>query len=491
MTRRSGSLLPKLLVAYLLPTLGLMGAFGWLAYSEADRRLEASLGRRLIGVAQAAATQIRSEAITFLTRGDDQSRTAKRMQHKLAQLQQRTRVARVVVLDLKLQCKSDSHGKMRIGDRYYNAEADRHELGKVFAGKEASSVLFRGKDGQPYKTGYAPLFKGDAVVAAVGVEGSPEYFQALARLRNVLLLSGLVVAALTILIAVLVARRITRPLRDLADEAHRIGQGDLETQIKTVAASDEVGLLAATMNEMRQGLFERDQQMQLMLSGIAHEVRNPLGGMELFSGLLREELADDEARLEMLERIERELAYLKKVVEDFLDFARRRQPELRNVPLGALLTEASEVLSAEAAAREVKLALDIPEADLVVLGDAEQLRRVLLNLGRNAAQASSAGQEVRLGCRAISDDEAALEVTDQGPGIPEEKQEEIFAPFFTTREKGSGLGLALARKVVLEHGGRLELESEAGQGCTFRVVLPRATIVHPSGEVDPGEGLIG
>ena len=490
--RKPGSLLPRLLVAYLLPTLGLLCAFGWLAYSEAERRLEASLGRRLIGVAQAAATQIRSEAITFLAKGDDKSRTAIRMQNKLRQLQERTRVARVVVLDLKLQCKSDSRGEMRIGDRHYNAEADRHELRQVFAGNEASSMLFRGRDGQIYKTGYAPLFKDKAVLAVIGVDGSPEYFESLARLRHVLLLSGLVVAALTILISVLAARRLTRPLRDLAVEARRIGRGDLERPVSLPGTSrDEVDLLANTMNEMRQGLFERDQQLQLMLSGIAHEVRNPLGGMELFTGLLREDLEGDEARLELLARVERELTYLKKVVEDFLDFARRRTPALQPVPLGSLLAEAAEILTAEAAARQVTLTLDLPNADLAVQGDAEQLHRVLLNLGRNALQASARGKTVRLGCKALSDDEAALEVEDQGPGIPKEKQEEIFTPFYTTREKGSGLGLALVRKVVLEHGGRMELLSEIDQGSTFRVVLRRVNITLPAPTVDPGEGLIG
>ena len=467
--RRAGSLLPKLLVAYLLPTLGLLGAFGWLAYSEADRRLEASLGRRLIGVAQAAATQIRSEAITFLTRGDDQSRTARRMQHKLVQLQERTRVARVVVLDLKLQCKSDSHGKMRIGDRYYNAEADRHELGQVFAGKEASSVLFRGKDGQLYKTGYAPLYKGEAVVAAVGVEGSPEYFEALARLRNVLLLTGLAVAALTILIAVLVARRITRPLRDLAEEAHRIGHGDLETPIRTVAASDEVGLLAGTMNEMRQGLFERDQQMQLMLSGIAHEVRNPLGGIELFSGLLRDDLAGDPAKLEKLARIERELSYLKKVVEDFLDFARRRPLSKSSIDLRALARETVELLAGEAASHEVELLVSGEAAPCS--GDAEQLRRVLINLTKNAIQASERGGQVTLRGQAAGA-VVILEVEDHGAGISPEQIRNIFTPFYTSREKGTGLGLALVRKIIEEHGGEITVRSEPEQGSLFRVQLP-------------------
>ncbi len=482
-----GSLLSRLLVAYLLPTLGLLGAFGWLAYSEAERRLEASLGRRLIGVAQAAATQIRSEAITFLARGDDDSRTARRLKHKLRILQERTRVARVVVLDLKLQCKTDSRGEMRIGDRHYNAEADRHELGQVFAGKEAASVLFRGRDERIYKTGYAPLLKGDQVVAAVGVEGSPEYFQALARLRNYLLLSGLVVAALVILVSVLVARRITLPLRNLAGEARRIGQGDLATPVQTRASSDEVGLLAGTMNEMREGLFQRDQQLQLMLSGIAHEVRNPLGGMELFSGLLREELEGDEARLELLERIERELAYLKKVVEDFLDFARRRPADMRPVAVAPLLAETAEVLAAEAEQRGVSLEVEVGDEPPTVTGDAEQLRRVLLNLCRNALQASPEGAAVSLSCDALPGGEAFMEVADQGPGIEPDKQDEIFTPFFTTREKGSGLGLALVKKVVEAHGGRVELTSTPGQGASFRVVLPEGA---PAPEVE-AEGLIG
>ena len=228
-----------------------------------------------------------------------------------------------------------------------------------------------------------------------------------------------------------------------------------------------------------------------MLAGIAHEVRNPLGGMELFTGLLHEELDGDQGRLELLERIERELAYLKKVVEDFLDYARRRTPEMRGVPLSPLLIQAAEILSAEAAERGVDLTLDLPEGDLVVMGDAEQLHRVLLNLGRNALQATGEGKTVILAGRAVSDEEACMEVVDQGPGIPEEKREEIFAPFFTTREKGSGLGLALARKVVMEHGGRVELESAEDQGSTFRVILSRLEILLPATEVDPGEGLIG
>ena len=469
---RSSSILIRLLVAYLLPTLTLLGAFGWLAYQEFFRSMEESLGRRLTGLAQAAAAQVRPAAVTFLVSGDDDSRTAKRMHLKLSQLQKRTRVARVVVLDRDLRAVADTARVMRIGDRYYHAEADRHELDRVFAGGEASSVLFRGRGGRMYKKGYAPVLEDKRVVAVVGVVGSAEFFTGLARLRTYMVLSGAVVAALVILVSVLLARRTTRPLRALVGEAGRIGAGELERPVEVEGAGYEVGLLASTMNEMRKDLHTRDQQMQMMLSGIAHEVRNPLGGIELFSGLLRDDLQDDPEKLENIQRIERELAYLKKVVEDFLDFARKRPPTLTPVDLSALAHETVEVLSAEAADKKLELEVEAPDEPLPrVRCDPEQLRRVLLNLTRNALQATSAGGQVILRCAAV-DGRVAVEVQDTGSGMDDETQEQIFTPFYTTREKGSGLGLALARKIVDDNRGELSVTSTPGKGSAFTVALP-------------------
>lgn len=465
---RSRSLLVRLLAAYLLPTLGLLGIFGWLAYQETRQELEESLGRRLVVAAQAAAVQVNPRAVLFLSPGDETSRTAKRLMHKLGTLKDRTGVARLVILDRKLHCRIDTRGTMRIGDHYYHAEADRPELDRVFSGQGASSVLFRGAGGKMYKTGYAPVLDGPKVVAAVAAVGSAEFFTVLARLRNYLLLSGGVVASLVVLVTLLLARRITRPLRLLAGEARRIGAGDLQQAIQATSR-DEVGLLADTMNEMREGLFQRDQQMQMMLSGIAHEVRNPLGGIELFSGLLRDDLAGDPAKLEKLARIERELSYLKKVVEDFLDFARRRPLSKSSIDLRALARETVELLAGEAASHEVELLVSGEAAPCS--GDAEQLRRVLINLTKNAIQASERGGQVTLRGQAAGA-VVILEVEDHGAGISPEQIRNIFTPFYTSREKGTGLGLALVRKIIEEHGGEITVRSEPEQGSLFRVQLP-------------------
>jgi signal transduction histidine kinase len=408
--------------------------------------------------------------VIFQWRGDELSRTAQRLVNKREALRARTGVARLFILDGDLRSRADTRTGIRIGDRHYHAEADRAELRRVFAGEEAASVLFVGEDGRRYKTGYVPLFDAGKVVAAIGVEGSAEYYAGLSRLRNTLVLSGLVIGLLVVGISVLVARRITRPLRRLAREAARIGAGELGRPIPATS-TDEVGLLASTMNEMRQGLFERDQHMQLMLSGIAHEVRNPLGGIALFSGLLREDLQQDPERLQRVQLIERELGYLKKVVEDFLAYARRTPPALQEVQAGSLAGEVAEVLGPDARERGVELQADGVDG-IRVRCDPEQMRRVLINLVRNAIQATPAGGRVLLSC-GVDEGGSFWEVSDTGCGIPAEVLPRVFTPFFTTREKGTGLGRALARKIVEDHGGRLEVTSAPQKGTTFRVALPR------------------
>jgi signal transduction histidine kinase len=468
------SLLLRLLVAYLLPTLALFAVFGWLAYRVTESSLEESLGRRLIAIAQAAATQILPEAVLFLSPGDDDSRTAARLRHKLDEIVSRTRASRVFVLDANLRSLVDTRRSVHVGDQHYHAEADRSELKRVFAGEEASSVLFVGEGRRRYKTGYAPILQDGKCVAAVGVEGSAEFYTVLSRLRKYLIASGAIIALLIAAASLLFARRITRPLRLLAREAERIGAGDLERPISVnprPPGRDEVGLLAATMNEMRQGLFQRDQHMQMMLSGIAHEVRNPLGGIELFSGLLRDDLAGDAEKLQHVQRIERELHYLKKVVGDFLDYARRVPSTPAAVDLAPLAGEVAELLVKDAADRGVALRAESAGA-IWACCDPEQTRRVLINLVRNAIQATPDGGSVILRC---GDEEGAAfcEVEDSGAGIAPDVLPKIFTPFFTTREKGTGLGLALAKKIIDEHGGSLTVRSAPGQGSTFRVTLPR------------------
>lgn len=229
--------------------------------------------------------------------------------------------------------------------------------------------------------------------------------------------------------------------------------------------------------QMRLRLQQREVQtgmLNLLSRNLGHEVRNPLGGIELFSGLLRDELqqAGDEEKLEHVGRIERELGHLKKVVADFLDYARRSKPTLARVDLSALVGDLGELMAGDAAARSIELVAE--RGDPVWAScDIDQIRRVLLNLTRNAIQATDPEGRVTLSCAGDAR-RTSLTVQDTGRGMAPETLEQIFKPFYTTREQGTGLGLAFVKKIIDEHGGTLEVESTPGEGTVFRVTLPAA-----------------
>ncbi len=304
----------------------------------------------------------------------------------------------------------------------------------------------------------------------VGVAGSASFFTTLDGYRKALYAVGALVVILVTLTSVFVAMRLTLPISRLVDALTRFGRGELGTDESVpVHSEDEIGFLASAFNDMHDSLQQRDEQMQLMLSGIAHEVRNPLAGMELFCSLLGDELEGDDRR-EHVDKISRELEYLGRVVNDFLNYARRRPLSPERFSARDLAAEVSDAVSAVALEHDVTLVLDVADG-VELTGEREQLRGVLSNLAQNAVQACDSGGEVRLEVRSTGD-LRTITVADTGRGIPEDQLKKIFEPFFTTRQKGTGLGLALVHKTVQEHGGRISVESVLNEGTRVIMELP-------------------
>jgi signal transduction histidine kinase len=467
-----GSLSERLLLAFLLPTLAFFGLTGVAGYALARAALEEELGQSLSAVAAAAASQVSGERMLTIEPGDDASgtRTWRNLTRLLGEVRDASGMRRVYAVDLQGRVRADVGGPLPVGAEVPELARDRLELARVFAGERAASqVLFTGTDGRLYKTGYAPVRRDGQVVGAVGVEGSAAFFGPLSRLSSTFAGASVMALAVLAAMAVLTARGLAKPLRRLMDSALRIGRGDLTTPVPP-EPTREIGVLARELEEMRRALESRDRQLKLMLAGVAHEVRNPIGGIALFSGLLAEDLkaGTTEGATEHVARIQREIAYLQRIVEDFLAFA-REQP-LARAPLEApdLLSTACELLAAEAEARGVAVEVDAEPAVLEV--DASLVTAALVNLVKNAVQASPSGSPVRVTGRAQGGG-YCIRVRDSGPGVPEAERERIFEPFFTTKEKGTGLGLPLARKIARAHGGELGCTSEPGS-TAFALTLP-------------------
>jgi signal transduction histidine kinase len=471
--RFRATILVKLLVALVLPVVALFTLFAFVAYEVSRRDLDTELGHRLEAIAASTATQIRDpKYIGKLSSGDEQDEL---FTQAVARLQQLGKVtgAHLFLIDPSFGTRGDTDESPLIGTPYRRGTLDRSELKRVFDdGKTTVSVTFKGNDGRWYKTGYAPvrgIGKDTTVYLAVGAQASASYFDSLAALRERLMVWGAGLAAVSVLAAVLATLLITRNVRRLATAAERIGTGDLRVPVK-VTSRDELGVLAETMDRMRRQLAERDAKMQQMLAGIAHEVRNPLAGMTLFADILKDELPAGDEKRGHVEKIQRELGYLERVVNDFLEYARRPRPELAKVDVQELLAEVAQM--ATSADVEPTVASGGPAT---VQADRAQLRRALLNLARNAVQAATAaerrGKDVVKLSASAKDDTIWLSVWNRGKEIPPETSGKLFEPFYTTREKGTGLGLAFVRDIAVDHGGRVELESADGE-TTFSIVLP-------------------
>ncbi len=245
-------------------------------------------------------------------------------------------------------------------------------------------------------------------------------------------------------------------------------------------------------------LRERLAALGQMAAGLAHEIRNPLAGMEVMTGLLKRRLKDRVEDQSLVGQLQDELRSLARTVTDCLDFVRPISPERGPVDLGVLVSESLETCLTRIpfdGAIDRAFEEELPPVRV----DSDQLRVVLTNLILNALEAmddDNGGRAKRLGLglthvvrspvdrsvRVEVDGTAALDdvprqelvitVSDTGPGVTSELREKIFYPFFSTKQGGSGVGLATAQKIVASHGGTLELDAGWDTGCSFRLHLP-------------------
>lgn len=460
----------QLIAVLVVPAVLVIGATAYLADAAARRALEESLGDRLTSIAEAATTLV-DPNVLLLQKGEDELRTKKNVLAKLERLREATGTRRIVVVRFADSAALvDTTDELKVGDEYTRALFDRTELESVKLGESMASILFNGPDGRRYKTGYAPLYNEEERIAGfTAVDGHASFFDAIDELRATTGAILLLAIAVLLAAALILSKRVAVPLTALSAAAERIGEGDLQTEIPS-GGPDEAVVLETTMRSMARSLMLRDEEMQLMLAGIAHEVRNPLGGIELFGGLLREDLEDGDPRRKHVDKILKELHTLSRVVNDFLDFARRAPPQLRLTDLRDLLDEVVQLSQRDASALEVDVQLHA-EAGIAANIDADQMKRAVLNLVRNGIQAAPKGGRVRI-TLAKNAGATRIIIADNGAGIPKEKRQEIFTPFFTTKQKGTGLGLALVKKAVDAHGGTILVGDAEGGGAELTIELP-------------------
>jgi signal transduction histidine kinase len=207
-----------------------------------------------------------------------------------------------------------------------------------------------------------------------------------------------------------------------------------------------------------------------MLAGVAHELRNPLGGVEIFSHLLNKELTEADNKKNYVQKIIHEVAVMKKILTDFLEFARPKNPQPEMCNIEKLIDEVRLIFSQDIEQKGIALQTMIAEKH--TFADPGHLRQILVNLIENAIQSLHGNGVITIATQAHAHN-VEIVIEDNGPGIEENIKEKIFDPFFTTKERGSGLGLAIVKKLVEENRGDIRVVANERQGTRCVVSFPK------------------
>lgn len=333
------------------------------------------------------------------------------------------------------------------------------------------------------------------VIGAIVVARATDDLEAdLGRTRDrlivvvVLFVIGTMIAGL-----VLGTAYVSRPVASVLDGIAHVRAGDFKSRVPP-ARQDEIGALVDEFNAMVAALGDARQQLEQetearlrierglqgvdkmvtigqLSAGLAHEIGSPLQVLSGRATALAQRSTDPETRRQA-EILVEQTARISKIVEQLLSFGRRKPAVIAPCDLARPVRTVLELLEGEARRRGVALVLDVAPGKHVIDGDADQLQQVVLNLVKNALAVTPVGGTitVRIGS---AEDTVQLVVGDTGPGIPQEMRARLFEPFFTTRaaEGGTGLGLAVVRSIVVEHGGTIDVRSE--NGAEFIASFPR------------------
>ncbi len=436
----------------------------WTLYVRSSAVLEDELGARLRTVARATAATVPADSLGAWLESSTARVEVAGLHRRLRALQRENDLSRVVVFAATREVIYDSASLLETGETLLFLPEESEAVANALGGMATVAPLRR--EGEVWlKAAYAPVFFGstdfqatletlkaegmlddvgaaDFVAGFVGVFAHPSFFSQLQILRRSLVVVGTVVLSLFLALVTgmtVYARRLERARAAL--------------------------LRSETLSSMGR-----------MAAGIAHEIRNPLGIIKNSAQLLGEELRDAGIDTEVVDVIPTEIDRLNETLTAYLEFAKEAPLRLESVEVARLLRRTVKMLEAELRRASVRLEHNLDSVDEVRLSaDPRRLHQVFLNLLINAIQSMPEGGRLRLVVEAGSNP-CQIRVEDEGFGIEESRLREIFEPFHTTREKGSGLGLFIVKRIVDEHGGKLTVESKVGEGTAFTVHLPR----HPS-----------
>ncbi len=290
---------------------------------------------------------------------------------------------------------------------------------------------------------------------------------------------AILVTGLVAFISQRIGKNITEPIIDLVGFTEQVAEGNLDDQCE-IKTQDEIGDLALAFNQMTRNLQQsRDKLIQAerlatagkMSASFAHEIRNPLSSMRMLSQLLMQKPEMSAEQRQSLQYILEEIERIDNIVKGLMDFARPTTLNLAEQPLVPALQAVLSLMEANLTHHQIRLVLefapDLPDLQF----DSDKIKQAFINVVLNAMEAMPQGGTLSVTTFKLEDG-ISIKVTDTGVGIPEADIEHLFEPFFSRKDKGTGLGLANVKRILEEHGGTVEIENALDEGATVSMWLP-------------------
>ncbi|MBL8026678.1 MAG: HAMP domain-containing histidine kinase [Fibrobacteres bacterium] len=440
-----------------------VGGVGYYLKNHLERETSNLLTANMNSIANVICEDISGVYIDYLLtakRGGDYSLE---ISQRLRNFSAHFKLKKVTVCDTAFVILASTDSIHSAGKPFFPLFAINGRLEKIRKGETVATPIYNNGN-NPFMSVYIPV-KGDdgRFKAILSVESSAEFFVLLHRFERFFIFTGIIFAVFLIFGAWFISRQLSQPIRDMAIVAKKIGDGDVGATVTLPLFRDEIRSLAVSINTMSAQLkiehiknLERVESLRILAAGVAHEVRNPVQGISLYADRLRR-LSDPNIN-ETAEKIKTEIRQIERIVNDLLDYTKDLTLVKSTFNTYALI---QEVLAANGV-----LAKITGHCKTNTYGDRARLKQVFSNVIKNAIEASfdlSTGIAIQI---KNSGNFSEVEIHNNGKEIDHETMSRIFQPFFTTKAKGTGLGLALCKKIVEAHEGTITIKKSDRKNYT-------------------------
>jgi len=383
----------------------------------------------------------------------------------------------------------DQKPLLAVGDTQDAVYWSRQALAS-WEGAGTSGAFEYSADGQDYIAAIAKTQIGNLTIIT-RISASAAYLTA-RQLLDDLFFVGLVIVLLASILGVVLSRRITRPLERLSKAVRNIGKGDFDVNV-AIESSDEIGELSTSFNDMAGELKEREASLEsaqqalvqsekmaavgTLSAGLAHEVKNPLSAVLGYAQLSKRKLSQPDALKGYLDTIEQETRRCNEIISNLMQFSRQETGERSQISINDVVRKAIGIVDHQLSLEDIRIGSEFAEDIPDIMGNANQLQQVLMNLMINAQHAIGEGGGTVDIATFVWKESVIITVSDTGPGIDADIAAKIFEPFFTTKPAGhgTGLGLSVSYGIIKDHGGEISVQRADSGGAKIVVKLPLET----------------